>query len=118
MKKKKIFSFLFSAAALSLLGASFVYIGKKYLIYPNDYDKACIYMAVLDDEIARMELEGKVINGRAIKFPPRQETLYFKFTMFKDINRHLSRMELKHKIELLEARYEKSKKEKEQGEQL
>lgn len=116
MNKKNIFSLLFSASALGLAGTSLVFIIKKYVSYANEYDKTCLYMAALDDEIARMELDGSVINGRKIKFPPRQETLYYKFTMFKEINKHLNPAEMKKKIELLEARYEKSKKEKEQGE--
>ena len=118
MKKKTILSLLISASALGLAGTSVVLLNKKYVISPGEYNKACIYMATMDDEIARMELDGKIINGKSIKFPPRQKTLYYKFTMFKEMNRHLSRTEMKEKIELLEARYEKSKKEMEQGEQI
>jgi hypothetical protein len=40
-----------------------------------EFQKTCFYMAALDDEIRRRELEGMVIGKKAIVFPSRRETL-------------------------------------------
>ena len=37
----------------------------------KEYTRRALYMALLDDEICRNELEGNIIGGEEIRFPPR-----------------------------------------------
>lgn len=38
-----------------------------------------LYMALLDDEICRNELEGNIIGGEEIRFPPKAESLHYRY---------------------------------------
>ena len=41
----------------------------------EEYTRYALYMAVMDDEICRNELEGNWIDGKEITFPPKMESL-------------------------------------------
>ena len=41
----------------------------------KEFTRYALYMAALDDEICRNELEGNQIGGEVITFPPKAETL-------------------------------------------
>lgn len=75
MNRKKIYS-----SALVLLGAGAgiagaIWCGKHYKRTRSQYQQTCFYIAALDDEICRKELDGMVVAEKTISFPPRRETL-------------------------------------------
>lgn len=41
----------------------------------REFTRYALYMAVMDDEICRNELEGNQIGDEVITFPPKAETL-------------------------------------------
>lgn len=104
MNRKKIYS-----SALVLLGAGAgiagaVWCGKHYKKVRSQYQQTCFYMAALDDEICRRELDGAVIGEKTISFPPRQETLYHRYEVFREMCRALSPKELEAQVAGLEKR--------------
>ena len=80
---KKSRRFLLTAMGATALGG----IVAAYSLLPKmplkKYTEACLYLAVMDDEISRNELEGSIINGKRIIFPPKKETLQTDITCFK-----------------------------------
>ena len=52
----------------------------------REFTRYALYMAVLDDEICRNELEGCRIGDEVIRFPPRAETLQDRYQMFLQLN--------------------------------
>lgn len=104
MNRKKIYS-----SALILLGAGAGITG--LLCYCKhrkqsrlEFEKTCFYMAALDDEICRRELDGTVIGEKTISFPPRRETLYHRYEVFREMHRDLSPKELEAQVAGLEKR--------------
>ena len=57
----------------------------------REFTRYALYMAVLDDEICRNELEGCRIGDEVIRFSPRAETLQDRYQMFLRMNRKKSR---------------------------
>lgn len=53
----------------------------------REFARWALYMAVLDDEICRNELEGNWIGESKIVFPPRAETLQTRYHCFLQQNR-------------------------------
>jgi hypothetical protein len=51
-------------------------------------------MAVLNDEISRMELIGAEINGTANIFPSRKESLQYGYHLFLELNKGKTQAEL------------------------
>ena len=56
-----------------------------------------LYMAVLDDEISRRELEGLA------EFPPKKESLQYKYHLFLELNRKRSCKDIQQEISRLES---------------
>lgn len=84
-----------------------------YKILPKmptkEYTAACLYLAVMDDEIARNELEGNTINGEEIVFPSKKESLQYKYHLLLKMNKKMTTPEMDAEIEKFETRLEDSK---------
>lgn len=48
----------------------------------QEFTRYALYMAVMDDEICRNELEGNQIGDEIITFPPKVETLQERYHLF------------------------------------
>ena len=75
----------------------------------KEYTRYALYMATLDDEICRNELEGNTIQGETIVFPPKDESLQYRYHLFLEMNRKKSRKAIQVEIKQLEQRLEESK---------
>ncbi|WP_313524399.1 hypothetical protein [Anaerotignum sp.] len=76
----------------------------------KEYTKACLYMAVLDDEICRNELEGNFIGEDKIVFPPKPDSLQYRYHLFLESYRGYSKKQIDREIQRLEKRLNVSKK--------
>jgi hypothetical protein len=75
----------------------------------REFTRYALYMAVLDDEICRNELEGNQIGDSVIKFPPREESLQARYHLFLEMNRTKSRRQLQAEIADMEQRLQESR---------
>lgn len=81
----------------------------KYRMPMKEYTRYALYMATLDDEICRNELEGNRIGGETIVFPPRAETLQERYYLFLRMNRKKYRAALRAEIGAMERRLQESR---------
>ena len=85
----------------------------------KEFTRYALYMAVLDDEICRNELEGNRIGDQVISFAPRAETLQERYHLFLELNRAKDREQIQQEIADLEQRLQESRQYASQsGEQL
>lgn len=70
----------------------------------KEFTQYALYMAVMDDEICRNELEGNRIGDEVIAFPPRKETLQQRYHLFLQMNREKNRRQLQNEIMEMERR--------------
>ena len=75
----------------------------------KEFTRYALYMAVMDDEICRNELEGNQIEGEVITFPPKIETLQERYHLFLRMNRAKSRRQLQEEIAEMEQRLQESR---------
>ena len=75
----------------------------------KEFTRYALYMAVLDDEICRNELEGNQLGEAVITFPPKVETLQDRYHLFLQMNRKKSRRQLQEEIKNMEQRLQASK---------
>lgn len=75
----------------------------------KEYTRYALYMAVLDDEICRNELEGNQIGDEVIIFPPKEETLQYRYHLFLQMNRKKSRRQIQTEIADMERRLQDSR---------
>lgn len=75
----------------------------------REFTRYALYMAVLDDEICRNELEGNRIGDGVITFASRAETLQERYHLFLEMNRAKSRRQLQSEIADLEQRLQESR---------
>ena len=75
----------------------------------KEFTRYALYMAVMDDEICRNELEGNQIGDQVITFPPKEETLQERYHLFLEINRAKSRRQLRQEIADMEQRLQESR---------
>lgn len=75
----------------------------------KEFTRYALYMAVMDDEICRNELEGNQIGDAVIRFPHKAETLQGRYHLFLQINRKKSRRQLQAEIVDMEQRLQKSR---------
>lgn len=75
----------------------------------KEFTRCALYMAVLDDEICRNELEGNQIGDQVITFAPRAETLQDRYHLFLELNRTKDRRQLQQEIADLEQRLQESR---------
>ena len=73
------------------------------------YMQACLYIAVMDDEICRNELEGNIIGGKEIVFPPKRESLQYRYHLFLSMYKNYSSKKLEKEIVTYEKRLQTSK---------
>lgn len=70
----------------------------------KSFTRYALYMAVMDDEICRNELEGNEVGDVAITFPPKEETLQDRYHLFLQMNRAKSCRQIQQEIEKMEQR--------------
>lgn len=75
----------------------------------KEFTRYALYMAVMDDEICRNELEGNQIGNTVIAFPPREESLQARYHLFLEMNRTKSRRQLQAEIAEMEQRLQESR---------
>ena len=75
----------------------------------KEFTRYALYMAVLDDEICRNELEGNQIGDQVITFAPRAETLQERYHLFLERNRTKGRRQLQQEIADMEQRLRESR---------
>lgn len=75
----------------------------------KEFTRYAFYMAVMDDEICRNELEGNQVGDRVITFAPRAETLQERYHLFLEMNRTKSRRQLQQEIADMEQRLRESR---------
>ena len=71
----------------------------------ENFERDCMYMAYMDDEVGRREWNGKQINGDTIKFPPKRESLYYRYQLFKEMFTGSSPKEREKELRKLEQKY-------------
>ncbi len=75
----------------------------------KDYTRYALYMAVLDDEICRNELEGMQMDGGKIVFPEKSRSLQYRYHLFLQLNRKKSRKKIQQEILELKQRLRESR---------
>ena len=75
----------------------------------KEFTRYALYMAVMDVEICRNELEGNQIGDRVITFPPKAETLQERYHLFLQTNRAKSRRQIREEIVEMEQRLQESR---------
>ena len=75
----------------------------------KEFTPYALYMAVMDDEICRNELEGNQIGDVVITFPPKAETLQERYHLFLQTNRAKSRRQIREEIVEMEQRLQESR---------
>lgn len=75
----------------------------------KEFTRSALYMAVMDDEICRNELEGSRIGEDVITFLPKAETLQERYHLFLQMNRAKSRRQIQAEIKEMEKRLQKSR---------
>lgn len=75
----------------------------------KEFTRYALYMAVMDDEICRNELEGNQIGDEIVAFPPKIETLQEHYHLFLQMNRAKSRQQIQKEIAEMEQRLQKSR---------
>ena len=101
-----------TAAGLGILGACVAgaVCRRRRRRFPlEEYTRYALYMAVMDDEICRNELEGNWINGEEIRFSPKMESLQQRYHMFLRWNRRKSREDIQAEVARMEERLEESR---------
>ncbi|RKD22343.1 hypothetical protein SAMN02745883_02386 [Caminicella sporogenes DSM 14501] len=89
--------------------AGFIYKSNKPKIPVKEYEALCLELAKIDDQIARNELEGNTINGKKVVFPPKDESIKYRYEVFLDMYKKYSREDLEKEKEHLLKRLETSK---------
>ena len=75
----------------------------------KEFTQYALYMAVMDDEICRNELEGNQIGDQVITFPSKEETLQERYHLFLQMNRAKSRQQIRQEIADMEQRLRESR---------
>lgn len=92
-------------AAISTVVIGMIIVIKKIMpkVSLKKYTKDCLYIAVMDDEIARNNFEGKKVgDGRMIVFPERRESLIYRYRMHLNLYKKYTKEELEKEVELYE----------------
>ena len=100
------------AAGLGILAAGLccaVHLRRNIRVPLGEYTRCALYMAVLDDEICRSELEGNRIGGKPICFPERPRSLQGRYRLFLRLNRGKDRKTLQAEVSRMERRLRESK---------
>lgn len=111
LEKEKRLIYKYLIGGLILGSGSALYAIRRYRRYLQEYKAACLYIAVMDDEICRNELEGRMMSGRKLEFPCKQESLSYRYELFLDMYKGMRIRSLREKIEEFEQRLEESREE-------
>ena len=95
--------------ALALCLGGLAWYRRTYRMPLKEYTRRALYMALLDDEICRNELEGNIIGGEEIRFPPKAESLHYRYRLYLSINRGKNRRTLQIETARMERRLEESR---------
>ncbi len=107
--RKKSTAVLASVGVITgIAGAIYCY-KSRFRMSLKKYTQYALYMAVLDDEICRNELEGYQIDHEEIVFPPKVESLQYRYHLFLQMNRKKSKAQVLQEIAEMEKRLEVSK---------
>lgn len=99
----------------ALLGSVAVGVGAaacwrwQFRVSLKEFTRYALYMAVLDDEICRNELEGCTVGEEVLCFPPKSETLQGRYHFFLQRNRGKSRRQLNEELVAMEHRLQDSR---------
>lgn len=75
----------------------------------GEFTRCALYMAVMDDEICRNELEGNRIGDEVISFAPRAEALQERYHLFLQMNLRKTSTQLQEEIRSMEQRLQESR---------
>ena len=75
----------------------------------GEFTRCALYMAVMDDEICRNELEGNRIGDEVITFPPKEESLQYRYHLFLQMNLRKTSAQLQEEIADMEQRLQESR---------
>lgn len=75
----------------------------------KEYTRYALYMAVMDDEICRNELEGNRIGEKDIEFPPKADTLQERYHLFLQMDKKKGRRQIQKEIVDMERRLQDSR---------
>ena len=75
----------------------------------KEFTRCALYMAVMDDEICRNELEGNRIGDEVITFPPKEESLQHRYHLFLQMNLRKTSAQLQEEIADMEQRLQESR---------
>ena len=75
----------------------------------KEFTRYALYMAVMDDEICRNELEGNQIGDEVITFPPKEESLQYRYHLFLQMNLRKTSAQLQEEIADMEQRLQESR---------
>lgn len=106
---------------ISILSLGATIIAKKLLpkVPLRKYTKNCLYIAIMDDEIARNNFEGKKIEkGDTIIFPDRRETLMYRYRLHLELYKKYTEEELEKEIKLYERLLVESREPKEETDNI
>lgn len=103
--KTIIISAMSAVIAVTIIICYFKFMPKIPL---KEYTKLCLYFAAMDDEICRNELEGNFVNGKKILFPPKDESIHYRYKLFLDTYKKYTRKELEQERERFIKRLEES----------
>ena len=95
--------------ALALCLGGLAWYRRTYRMPLKEYTRRALYMALLDDEICRNELEGNQIGDDIITFPPKVETLQERYHLFLERNWTKSRRQLQQELVDMEQRLRESR---------
>lgn len=111
MKKKKLNKVTYCIVGMSLIFVSIgiVYYKVNYKVPLKEYTKYALYMAVLDDEICRNELEGIDIDGKEVVFPEKKESLQYRYHLFLEMNKGKTKKQIEDEVKQLEIRLQESR---------
>ncbi len=93
---------------LSIL-AAYLYKRNIAKISWKEYKLCCLELAEIDDQIARNELDGNIVNGKKIIIPPKNESIKYRYLLFIDMYKKYSREEIEQEKKNLLTRLEESK---------
>lgn len=106
MKKSRKIAALGGLAAVAGAAARWKWMIRMPL---KEFTRYALYMAVMDDEICRNELEGNLIGDKVITFPPKAETLQGRYHLFLQMNQTKSRRQIQADIAKMEQRLQASR---------
>ena len=75
----------------------------------KEFTRYALYMAVMDDEICRNELEGNGLGGVRIEFPDKMDSLQMRYHLFLQMNQKKSRQQILDEIAAMEQRLQDSR---------